>query len=136
MCTANDGLLTAPTPHPCGISVILPLRSLKIKWNRKSGIIPPFVNYEIKRGLMIKPVPAHEKAYVIICANCSLEEMTFNVWLCAARIYAELYTKRFTVIDADILIAAFCMENGYTLVTANIKDFENIDGLQIVNWVE
>ena len=62
--------------------------------------------------------------------------MTFNVWLCAARIYAELYTKRFTITDADILIAAFCMENGYTLVTANIKDFENIDGLQIVNWVE
>ena len=108
----------------------------KAKTTGSRFIIPPFVNYEIKRGLIIKPVPAHEKAYDIICANCSLEEMTVNVWLCAARIYAELYKKRYTVTDADILIAAFCMENGYTLITGNIKDFENMDGLQIVNWVE
>jgi len=25
---------------------------------------------------------------------------------------------------------------GYTFVTANTKDFKNIDGLQFVNWVE
>jgi len=37
---------------------------------QKSGarfIIPPFVNYEIRRGLIIKPIPAHEKAYTVIC---------------------------------------------------------------------
>ena len=99
-------------------------------------IIPPFVNYEIRRGLIIKPIPAHEKAYAVICNNCSLEEMTADVWERAARIYAELYTKHFTVKDADILIAAFCITNGYSLVTANTKDFENIDNLQFVNWVE
>ena len=104
----------------------------------KSGarfIVPPFVNYEVRRGLIIKPIPAHEKAYAIICDNCSLGEMTVKVWERAAQIYAELYAKHFTVNDADILIAAFCIVNGYTLVTSNIKDFENIDGLQFVNWV-
>ena len=85
--------------------------------------------------MIIKPIPAHEKAYAVICDNCSLEDMTADVWELAARIYAELYTKHFTVKDADILIAAFCMVNGYTLVTANTKDFENIDNLQFVNWV-
>ena len=99
-------------------------------------IIPPFVNYEIRRGLTIKPIPSHKSAYAIICDNCSLEEMTVDVWEHAAKIYAELYIKRFTAEDADILIAAFCIVNGYTLVTANTKDFKNIDGLQLVNWVE
>ena len=106
---------------------------------QKSGtrfIISPFVNYEIRRGLMIKPIPAHEKAYAVICDNCSLEDMTTGAWEYAARIYAELYAKHFTVKDADILIAAFCMVNGYTLITANTKDFENKDGLQVINWVE
>jgi len=98
-------------------------------------IIPPFVNYEIRRGLLIKPVASHEKAYAVICDNCALGEMTVDVWERAAQIYAELYAKRFTVNDADILIAAFCMVNGYTLVTDNTKDFKNIDGLQLVNWV-
>ena len=90
-------------------------------------IIPPFVNYEIRRGLIIKPIPAHIKAYSVVCDNCALEDMSLDVWEQAARIYAELYAKRFTVGDADILIAAFCMMNRYTLVTANTKDFENID---------
>ena len=99
-------------------------------------IIPPVVNYEILRGLIIKPISKHEKAYAIICENCSSEEMTVEAWECAARIYAELYEKHLTVEDADIMIAAFCMVNDYTLVTANTKDFENIDGLQLVNWAE
>ena len=106
---------------------------------QKSGarfIISPFVNYEVRRGLIIKPTPAYEKAYAVICDNCSLEDMTAGTWEHAARIYAELYAKHFTVKDADILIAAFCMVNEYTLITANTKDFENIDGLQFVNWVE
>ena len=98
-------------------------------------IIPPFVNYEIRRGLIIKPVAAHKKAYDIICNNCSLEEMNADVWLRAAHIYAELYAKHFTVGDADILIAAFCIVNKYTLVTENTKDFEHIDKLQYVNWI-
>jgi len=106
---------------------------------QKSGarfIISPFVNYEIQRGLIIKPIPAHKKAYAVICDNCSLEDMTADAWERAAHIYAGLYSKHFTVKDADILIASFCVVNGYTLVTANIKDFENIDDLQFVNWVE
>lgn len=99
-------------------------------------IIPPFVNYEIWRGLMTKPIPKHEMAYTIICNNCFIDEMTVDVWMCGARIYADLYEKRFTVGDSDILIAAYCIVNDCTLVTANTKDYENIDGLSIVNWVE
>ena len=108
----------------------------KAQKNGVRFIIPPFVHYEVRRGLIIKPNPKHEEAYAIICDNCLLGEMTAKVWERAAQIYAELYYKHFTVNDADIVIAAFCIENGYTLVTDNVKDFENIGGLQYVNWVE
>ena len=105
---------------------------------QKSGarfIIPPFVNYEVRRGLIIRQTPAHEKAYTVICDNCSLEDMTADAWEHAAQIYAELYTKHFTVKDADILIAAFCIVNGYTLITNNTKHFDDIDGLDIDNFM-
>ena len=98
--------------------------------------IPPFVNYEIMRGLIIKPIDKHREAYQIICDNCVIGEMIVDVWVRAAEIYAELYTKRFTVRDSDILIAAFCIVNGHTLVTSNTSDFENIDGLIYEDWVE
>ena len=105
---------------------------------QKSGarlIVPPFVHYEIRRGLLIRPSRKRDKAYSMICDNCTLGDMNADTWELAAKIYAELYEKRFSVEDADILIAAFCIVNGYTLVTDNRKDFENIEGLTIENWV-
>jgi len=40
-----------------------------------------------------------------------------------------------SVVDyADIIIAACCMENGYTLVTHNTKHFIDISGLLMDDW--
>ena len=103
--------------------------------NRARFIVPPFVHYEIQRGLLIKPNSKHEQAYNRLLGNCELGEMTTAAWEKAAEIYADLYKKRFTVRDSDIVIAAFCVVNNYTLVTNNTKDFENIDELLFVDWV-
>ena len=103
--------------------------------NEAKFIIPPFVQYEIQRGLLIKPDPKHELAYKRLLENCEVGEMTATAWRKAAEIYAGLYAKRFTVKDSDIVIAAFCIANSYTLVTNNTKDFENMDGLLFVDWV-
>jgi len=62
--------------------------------------------------------------------------MTPTMWVKAAHIYADLRKMGFTVSDDDIFIAAFCLLNEYTLVTRNTKDFENITGLQQVNWID
>ena len=61
--------------------------------------------------------------------------MNRNIWRRAANLYSDLRHKGFTVGDADILIAAFCLENGYTLVTNNTKDFVHIDELMLVDWL-
>jgi len=50
-------------------------------------IIPPFVDYEVRRGLFIKQIQSHEAAYNIICANCDMEDMPPSAWQQAARIY-------------------------------------------------
>ncbi len=62
--------------------------------------------------------------------------MSAEVWELAAVLYADLRRAGRTVDDADLLIAAFCVEGGYTLVTSNTRHFEGIDGLQLVNWAE
>jgi tRNA(fMet)-specific endonuclease VapC len=98
-------------------------------------IIPQFVNYEILRGFMCEPAPAKEKMYKSLCLNYSVGEMTAEIFEYGAKIYSDLWKKRLTVGDADILIAAFCMVGDYTLVTDNIKHFDVIDGLKLLNWV-
>ena len=104
---------------------------------RKEAVaISPFVDYEMRRGFYYCPAQAKEQLYLSLCKRYPVGEMTPAIWKRGASIYAGLRRRGFTVKDADILIAAFCIVNGYTLVTANTKDFENIDGLRLINWAE
>ena len=99
-------------------------------------IIPPVVDYEIQRGLLYKPTPRKERNYFSLRQHYGVGTVTPEMWVKSAHIYVELRKKGFTVGDDDIFIAAFCLLNGYTLVTRNTKDFENIAGLKQVNWIE
>jgi len=98
-------------------------------------IIPPVVDFEVQRGLLCNLSQGKEKSYKKFCSIFSVGEMNADIWRRGAEIYADLWKKRFTVGDADILIAAFCMVNNYTLVTDNIKHFGVIDDLTFENWI-
>ena len=104
--------------------------------NGAAIIIPAFVNYEMRRGFHYRPAPAKEMLYNELCSHFAVGEMTLTVWEYAARLYANLRKAGFTVEDADILIAAFCIVNDCTLVTNNIKHFKDINGLSYINWNE
>ena len=99
-------------------------------------IIPPIVDYEIQRGLLYKPSPNKEKIYFALRKHYGVGVVEPDMWVKAAHIYVELRKKGFTVGDDDIFIAAFCLYNGYTLVTRNSKDFENISGMKHENWID
>lgn len=97
-------------------------------------IIPPYVNFEIQRGFQYVSAPSKEQIYKQLCERCDIGEMNKGAWERAAVLYGDLRKKRLTVGDADLLIAAFCIENDYILVTSNVKHFEVIDGLKIEYW--
>jgi len=98
-------------------------------------IIPPYVNFELLRGFRYVQATAKERSYRNLCTWYPIGEMRLETWELAANIYTDLRKAHYTVGDADILIAAFCLIDGYTLVTNNTKDFKNIDGLRFVDWV-
>lgn len=52
----------------------------------------------------------------------------------SAEIYAELRKKGKHSGNYDILIAGIAKAHHLKLVTNNTKDYENIDGLELVNW--
>ena len=102
-------------------------------------VIPKIAHYEIRRGFRIQGAPNKEKLYdelIGITGYCAIAEPDGNCWERAEQVYADLYHKRFTVGELDILIAALCLENDFVLVTSNVKDFENIEGLNVENWTE
>ena len=99
-------------------------------------VIPPVSYYEIRRGFKHMPAPGKERAFIGLCRIYPIGEINLAVWEMAADIYAKGRKKGKIMHDADILIAAFCTVNGHTLVTNNTKDFENIDGLALVDWTK
>jgi len=102
-------------------------------------IVPRAVDYELERGFAVTPAPKKQAMYNVLTdknGNCNIADMDENFWDEAKQIYADLRHKSYTIGEMDILIAAFCLCNGYTLVTNNTKDFKKINGLTITDWTE
>jgi len=99
-------------------------------------IIPPYVDFEIRRGLRYANATAKEKIYQKLCDSCEIGEMRRETWVYAANLYSDLRHNKFTVGDADLLIAAFCFVDGYVLVTNNTRDFEKFLNLPLVDWTK
>ena len=96
--------------------------------------VSPVVYYEIKRWLVLKNATAKLKAFEELLLKSIKSDLTVWTWEKAVDIYVALHKKGQPVDDSDIMIAAFCIVNDYTLVTNNTKHFQNIDELKITNW--
>ena len=62
-------------------------------------------------------------------------EIDLEVALRFGELRARLFDAGAPMPDMDALIAATALAHDMTLVTHNIGDFQNIDGLRIVDWL-
>lgn len=109
-------------------------------WATTNGhalIIPAVVDYEIRRGLLAKNYLKKLKKFEQLQQVIRVGEFDLTVWRKAAEIYAALSKQGKPIgtnYDGDVFIAAYCVINGYTLITNNKDHFARIDGLQFENW--
>jgi predicted nucleic acid-binding protein len=99
-------------------------------------VIPPMVYFEIKRWLLLINTKRKLSIFEDIYACAGIDILDKDILDIAASIYVELQKKGASVDDADILIAAYCIKHSHILVTNNIRHFEGINDLQIVNWMD
>jgi len=102
--------------------------------NGHEFVMLPVVYYEITRWLLERNALKIQAAFTEMCADIPMAEITREVWDKAAALYA--YTRRIgkPINDADLLIAASCVMNDYTLVTNNVRHFQDIAALKLTNW--
>ena len=77
-------------------------------------VIPRAVDYEMGRGFLISPAPKKQALYTVLTepeGRCDIVDMKESFWGYAKQIYSDLYRKRLTVGEIDILIAAFCIDS-------------------------
>jgi predicted nucleic acid-binding protein len=97
-------------------------------------VIPPFAYFEVKKWLLAVNSKTRLQAFEELCKNYGIDSITKETLDMALSIYIKLRKTGITVDDGDLLIAAYCIQNNYTLVSNNRKHFEKIEGIQIANW--
>jgi len=98
-------------------------------------LIGPIAYYEVKRGLLAIKAEKRLVEFAALCKTLGVGQLDNTLLDYAAEIYQELRNKNHTIEDADILTAAFCKRQNFTLVTHNTKHFEIISGLLYCDWV-
>jgi len=100
-------------------------------------VMIPIVYYEINRWLLEKNAIKLQIEFNMMCDEFPLLDTNKNVWDKAAEIYVNTRKKGKSIgSDADLLITAYCIVNNCTLITNNIRHFENIEELNVTNWMQ
>ena len=106
--------------------------------NGDSIYICSIVYYEIVRGLKAAGKFKRLREFNIFYENYDklyLDRDNYKTIDKAIEIYIQLHKGK-QIEDDDIFIAATAIVNDCTLVTANVKHFERVEGLKLINWRE
>ena len=97
--------------------------------------IIPIVYYELMRGLQLKDNVQGMHEITHFWSLISYYEATKLIWDEAVRLWV-MSTKHNTMPgDKDILIAAFALQLGATVVTRNVRHF-SIFQVPVENWID
>jgi tRNA(fMet)-specific endonuclease VapC len=98
-------------------------------------VIQPFAYFEIKKWLMAVNSKTKLQAFEKLFEKCGIDAIEKEILDLSLSIYIKLRKNGVTVDDGDLLIAVYCIQNDYILVSNNQKHFEKIENIQMVNWV-
>jgi tRNA(fMet)-specific endonuclease VapC len=92
---------------------------------------------ELRYGAEISADPARQHA-LLDGVICDLDVMPFDAEdaLAAARARAALKKQGRPIGEVDSLIAGQALARGWTLVTANTRHFDRVDGLTLMDWTQ
>ncbi|MDR1095695.1 MAG: PIN domain-containing protein [Spirochaetaceae bacterium] len=91
--------------------------------------------YEIIKGFRWRNNKKKEsqfKEFLEDVAVFTIDDKVVNI---ASDLYAALRKKGKTIGDADIFIAAIVLKNNGTLISNNTKHYEDIEQLNLMNWL-
>ncbi|MFV1967974.1 MAG: type II toxin-antitoxin system VapC family toxin [Pirellulaceae bacterium] len=91
--------------------------------------------FEVLRGLMAKRATSQLAAFDAMCDVMDVLPLTDSIVVRAADIYGKLHRSGCLIGDADILIAATCLEYGHDLATNNVSHFSRVQGLIFQKWL-
>lgn len=92
--------------------------------------------YEIKAGLTYRDSGKLLNQFEEIARESEILHLYLPTMDIASKIHADLRQQGVAIAPIDLLIAASAIEHNCTLITANVRHFQNIDGLRYENWAQ
>lgn len=93
------------------------------------------VLYELLFGAEGHAHPGAQRDRVrLIMAQVDVEPFDARDMAAAARLRSSLKRRGLPIGPYDVLIAGQALARGWTVVTANLREFSRIDGLKVVDW--
>jgi predicted nucleic acid-binding protein len=80
--------------------------------------------------------PKYQEELVYFLADVQLLDVTPEIAQIFGSLRAQLMDQGIVVSSIDMLIAATALYHDFTLVTHNVRHFEKIPGLNIVDWLD
>lgn len=98
-------------------------------------VVSPVASHELLYGCLISPRPQHhpDRAQVLL-ADLRPVDLTHEDGLAAARIRQDLRRLGRPIGAYDLLIAGQALNRGWTVVSANLREYTRIDNLLVVDW--
>ena len=98
-------------------------------------VISAVSGYEIQKGIEANPSTSSSKRAAMLLDQVEFAPVTREAAILAAQVHQGLKTKGIRIGVADELLAGQAIALNATLVTNNIKHFEQIPSLKIENWL-
>jgi tRNA(fMet)-specific endonuclease VapC len=91
--------------------------------------------HELVYGAAISPRPQHhlDIAHRLLGA-IEVAELSFRDVETAARMRADLRRLGRSIGSFDTFIAGQALERGWAIITANVREFGRVPGLQVIDW--
>lgn len=97
--------------------------------------LSPIVAHELELGILLSARPAHHRRLVEqLCSAMVRHDWTLDDAREAAKVRAELQLAGARIEAPDVFIAGQVRRRGWTLITANLKHFSRISGLDFDEW--
>lgn len=93
----------------------------------------PFVWFESKRGLLDRQSVSGLARLQVLFDRFIWQEYAREDWELASELWVAQRARGAMHEDADLLIAAFCINRRATLVTNNERHFDGLD-VRLLNW--
>lgn len=95
-----------------------------------------FTYYEVKSGLLYRDAQRQLSRFEQLAEISEIIDYDRSVADVSSHLYKDLRTRGLLITPIDLFIGATALHYNYTLVTANIKHFQNIPNLKLENWAK